>query len=47
MPVNALTADTTLEMRAMTVYAGCDAPLSKPFDPYDLTKLIKQLPLPS
>jgi signal transduction histidine kinase/CheY-like chemotaxis protein len=41
VPVIALTADTAPEMRALTVDAGCDAQLSKPFDPYDLTKLIQ------
>jgi two-component system, chemotaxis family, CheB/CheR fusion protein len=40
VPVVAISADAAPEMRALTMDAGCDAQLTKPFDPYDLAQLI-------
>ena len=47
VPVIAISADAAPEMRALTIDAGCDAQLSKPFDPYDLALLINRVRQPS
>jgi CheY-like chemotaxis protein len=41
VPVIAISADSAPEMRALTIDAGCDAQITKPFDPYDLAQLIQ------
>ena len=41
VPVIAISADSAPEMRTLSMDAGCDAQLTKPFDPYDLTQLIQ------
>jgi signal transduction histidine kinase/ActR/RegA family two-component response regulator len=41
VPVIAISADAAPEMRALTVDAGCDAQMTKPFDPFELAELIQ------
>jgi len=41
--VIAISADGAPEMRALMLDAGCDAQMTKPFDPYDLTKVIQSV----
>jgi signal transduction histidine kinase/CheY-like chemotaxis protein len=43
VPVIALSADAVPEMEVATLEAGCNAQLSKPFDPSDLTALIQSV----
>jgi signal transduction histidine kinase/CheY-like chemotaxis protein len=43
VPVIAISADAAPEMRTLTMDAGCDAQISKPFDPYDLAVLINRV----
>jgi len=43
VPVIAISADGAPEMRALMLDAGCDAQMTKPFDPYDLTKVIQSV----
>ena len=47
VPVIAISADTAPEMRALTSDAGCDAQMTKPFDPYDLAQLIQGFQRPA
>lgn len=47
VPVIAISADGAPEMRALMLDAGCDAQMTKPFDPYDLTKVIQSLRRPA
>ncbi len=41
VPVIAISADASPEMRATAIDAGCDAHLAKPFDPGDLAALVQ------
>jgi two-component system response regulator MprA len=47
VPVIAISADSAPEMRSLTIDAGCDAQMTKPFDPYDLAQLIRGFQRPA